>query len=342
MGYKIALIKGDGVGPEVTSSAVHILNEVGFDAEYIEVKAGLSLFKSTGKPIEEEELNKIKECEAILKGPVATPPGPGTYQSVNVLLRKYFDLYVNFRPFENLVNERYPYFNFVIFRENTEELYTGAEWKFNDASIALRIITKRGTQRIVSYSFNYALRNNRKKITVVHKANILKETDGLFRNIFFEESKKYSLQADELIVDSAAYQMVRNPEQLDVLVTPNLYGDILSDLAAGLVGSLGLCGSANIGDNYAIFEPVHGVAWDIAGKGIANPVGAILSSSYLLEWLSEKHNDKSLDRHSKAISSAVRNVLKLKKFTIELGGNLTTEELTKFIAEEAIRVGEVF
>ncbi|MEM0076951.1 MAG: isocitrate/isopropylmalate family dehydrogenase, partial [Thermoproteota archaeon] len=282
MGYKIALVRGDGVGPEVVSSAVQVLREVGFDAEYIEIKAGLSLFKETGKPIEDEELNKIKECDAALKGPIATLPGPGTYQSVNVLLRKYFNLYVNFRPFENLVNDKYPYFNFIIFRENTEELYTGAEWTLDDTSIALRIITKSATQRIVNYSFNYALKNGRRRITVVHKANILKETDGLFRETFFKESKKYTLQADEVIVDSAAYQLVKNPEQFDILVTPNLYGDILSDLAAGLVGSLGLCGSANIGDSYAIFEPVHGVAWDIAGKGIANPIGAILSSSYLL------------------------------------------------------------
>lgn len=340
MGYKIGLLRGDGVGPEVVSSAVQVLKEVGFDAEYVEIRAGLSLFKEKGKPIEDEELNKIKECDAVLKGPVATLPGPGTYQSVNVLLRKYFNLYINFRPFENLVNEKYPYFNFIIFRENTEELYTGAEWNFNGTSVALRVITKKATQRIANYSFNYALRNNRKRVTVVHKANILKETDGLFRETFFEESKKYPLQADEVIVDSAAYQLVKNPEQFDVLVTPNLYGDILSDLAAGLVGSLGLCGSANIGDDYAIFEPVHGVALDIAGKGVANPIGAILSSSYLLDWLSEKHNDKNLARYSKIVNSAVKAVLKLKKFTRELGGSLTTEELTKLIIEEANKVEE--
>jgi len=340
MGYKIALLRGDGVGPEVVSSAVQVLKEVGFDADYVEIRAGLSLFKEKGKPIEDEELNKIKECDAVLKGPVATLPGPGTYQSVNVLLRKYFNLYINFRPFENLVNEKYPYFNFIIFRENTEELYTGAEWNFNGTSVALRVITKKATQRIANYSFNYALRNNRKRVTVVHKANILKETDGLFRETFFEESKKYPLQADEVIVDSAAYQLVKNPEQFDVLVTPNLYGDILSDLAAGLVGSLGLCGSANIGDDYAIFEPVHGVALDIAGKGVANPIGAILSSSYLLDWLSEKHNDKNLARYSRIVNSAVKAVLKLKKFTRELGGSLTTEELTKLIIEEANKVEE--
>jgi len=342
MGYKIALIRGDGVGPEVVSSAVQVLNEIGFDADYVEIRAGLSLFKETGKPLEEVELSKIKECDAALKGPIATLPGPGTYTSVNVLLRKYFNLYVNFRPFENLVNEKYPYFNFIIFRENTEELYTGAEWNFGEASVALRVITKKATQKIVNYSFNYALKNDRKRVTVVHKANILKETDGLFRDTFFEESKKYPLQADEIIVDSAAYQLVKNPEQFDVLVTPNLYGDILSDLAAGLVGSLGLCGSANIGDKYAIFEPVHGVAWDIAGKGIANPIGAILSSSYLLDWLSEKHNDKRLAKYSKVISLAVKNVLKLKKFTKELGGNLTTEDLTKLIITETKKVEAIF
>lgn len=340
MGYKIALIRGDGVGPEVVSSAVQVLEEVGFDAEYIEVRAGLSLFKERGKPIEEEDLSRIKECDAILKGPIATLPGPRTYQSVNVLLRKYFDLYVNFRPFENLINENYPYFNIIIFRENTEELYTGAEWNFGDASVALRIITKRATQRIVNYSFNYALRNSRRRVTVVHKANILKETDGLFRETFFEESKRYPIKADEIIVDSAAYQLVKNPEQFDILVTPNLYGDILSDLAAGLVGSLGLCGSANIGDNYAMFEPVHGVALDIAGKGVANPIGAILSSSYLLDWLSVKHDDKKLAKGSKVISSAVKSVLMLKKFTKELGGDLTTGELTKLIIEEAKKVEE--
>ncbi len=331
MKYKIGIISGDGIGPEVISSALKLLSELNFDAEYIEIKAGLNFYKISGKPIEDSALEKLEECDAILKGPIATLP-KSSYPSITIMLRKHFDLYINFRPFINVINNKFPYFNLIIFRENTEGLYSGAEWRLNDLAITLQITTKKATERIVRHALNYAIKNNRKRVTVVHKATVIKETDGLFREIFFNEAKKYnSIKADEILVDTAAYQLIKNPEEFDILVTPNLYGDILSDLVAGLIGSLGLCGSANIGDKYALFEPVHGTALDIAGKGIANPIGAILASSYLLDWLSEKKNDKKLKTLSKAIEKAVIITLKSNKLTKDLGGNLNTDEITKII-----------
>jgi len=342
MGFKIGIIRGDGVGPEIVSSALKVLEEIEFNAEYIEVEAGLELYKKSGRAIEDGGLEKLSECDATLKGPIATLPGPGTYQSINVLLRKHFNLYVNFRPFVNIINNKFPYFDFVILRENTEELYSGIEWSTKDFSIALRIISRAATEKIVRYAFNYAVKNNRKRVTVVHKANILKETDGLFRAIFFEESKKYSsLKVDEVIVDAAAYQLVKNPESFDVLVTPNLYGDILSDLAAGLVGSLGLCGSANIGENYAVFEPVHGAAFDIAKKGIANPVGMILSTSYMLKWLGERKDEEKTRKLGEILEVATGKVLKAGNLTVELGGSLKTSELVGLIIKEAKNLKEV-
>lgn len=340
MKYKIGIIYGDGIGPEVISSTLELLNELNFDAEYIEIKAGFNFYKISGKPIEESAFEKLEECDAILKGPIATLP-KSSYPSITLMLRKHFDLYVNFRPFINIINNKFPYFNFIIFRENTEGLYSGAEWRSNDLAITLQITSKKATERIVRYAINYAIKNNRKKITVVHKATVIKETDGLFREIFFNETQKYnSIKADEILVDSAAYQLIKNPEQFDILVTPNLYGDILSDLAAGLVGSLGLCGSANIGDTYALFEPVHGTASDIAGKGIANPIGAMLATSYLLDWLSEKRNNPKLKTLSKAIEKAIIITLKSNNLTKDLGGNLNTNELTKIITINAKNILE--
>lgn len=335
MKYKIGVIYGDGIGPEVISSTLNLLNDLGFDAEYIKINAGLNFYKISGKPIEDSALEKLKECHAILKGPIGTLP-ESSYPSITVMLRKYFNLYINFRPFVNIINDKFPYFNFIIFRENTEGLYSGIEWRSEDLAITLQITSRKTTEKLVKYALNYAIKNNRKRITVVHKATVIKETDGLFREIFFKEAQKYStINADEILVDSAAYQLVKNPEQFDILVTPNLYGDILSDLAAGLVGSLGLCGSANIGDEYALFEPVHGTAMDIAGKGIANPIGSILAASYMLGWLSEKNNDKKLKMLENAIEKAVTDTLKSKYFTKELGGSLTTTELIKIITTNA-------
>ncbi len=331
MKYKIGVIYGDGIGPEVISATINLLDELNFNAEYIKIDAGLNFYKISGKPIEDSAIEKLRECDAVLKGPIATLP-ESSYPSITVMLRKYFGLYVNFRPFVNIINDKFPYFNFIIFRENTEGLYSGVEWRSEDLAITLQITSRKATEKIVNYALNYAIKNNRRRVTVVHKATVIKETDGLFREIFFKEAQKFSsIKADEILVDSAAYQLVKNPEQFDVLVTPNLYGDILSDLAAGLVGSLGLCGSANIGDNYALFEPVHGTAVDIAGKGIANPIGAILSSSYMLRWLSERRNDETLKILGDKIEKAVFDTLRSKHFTKELGGNFTTNELVKII-----------
>ncbi|MCD6113666.1 MAG: isocitrate/isopropylmalate dehydrogenase family protein, partial [Thermoprotei archaeon] len=295
--YKVAVIEGDGVGPEIVREAIRLLNEVGFNAEYIKINAGLKYYEETGKTIEDGALDIIRKTHALIKGPIATPLGPGTYRSVNVWLRKQLGLYANVRPFRSYRGISLKELDIVVIRENTEGAYSGVEEKIPEGAVTYRIITREATEKIVRFAFEYARKYGRKKVTVVHKANILKESDGLFRNIFFEIAREYpNIESDEVIVDAAAYKLVKRPHLFDVMVTPNLYGDILSDLVAGVVGGLGLCGSAQIGDNYAAFEPVHGTAVTVAGKGIANPIGEIKAASLMLKWLSERHGDGKLRR----------------------------------------------
>ncbi len=335
--YKIAVIEGDGVGPEIVRETIRLLDEVGFNAEYIKLNAGLKYYEKTGKTIEDGALDVIREAHALIKGPIATPLGPGTYRSVNVWLRKQLSLYANVRPFRSYKGISLKDLDIVVIRENTEGAYSGVEEKIPEGAVTYRIITKKATEKIVRFAFEYARKYGRKKVTVVHKANILKESDGLFRNIFFEIAKEYpNIESDEVIVDAAAYKLVKRPYLFDVMVTPNLYGDILSDLVAGIVGGLGLCGSAQIGDNYAAFEPVHGTAVTVAGKGVANPIGEIKAASLMLKWLSERHGDEKLKRIHEAIEEAVR-------FTIEearilpqdLGGTAKTVEVANAIISKA-------
>ncbi len=335
MEYKIALMYGDGVGPELVTATTSLLRSVGFDPEYVTIEGGLEFQRRTGSPLSGNAFELIKESDAMLKGPVATPSGPDSFQSINVQIRKSFDLYVNFRPFRSLVTSKHPLVDILMFRENTEEAYSGIEWGSDSASVGLRIITRKASERIAEYAFNHARKNHRKTITVVHKATILKETDGLFRNAFFSIASNYpDLEASEILVDAAAYQLVRDPERFDTIVTPNSYGDILSDLIAGIVGSLGLCGSANIGDHYAVFEPAHGTAWDLANKDVANPTGMILSAVYMLQWLGESKSDSFLLRIASEVEKSTICILNRPLLTKELGGTASLSEFMREIERE--------
>jgi len=324
--FKIGVIYGDGIGPEIVSAALQVLEATGLDLEFVELGAGYEYFKKTGKPFEDDIIDKVRRLDAVLKGPLYTPPGPSGYRSINVLLRQALDLYINLRPFRSFRGISEKNFNVALVRENTEDVYVGIEWRFRGSAFTLRIITEFGSKRVVEYAFRYALERGFNRVTVVHKANILKETDGLFREVFFEVAKKYpNVVADEVLVDTAAYKLIKNPGEFGVIVTTNLYGDILSDLLAGLVGSLGLCASAQIGDGAAVFEPVHGVAFDIAGKGVANPSGEILAAAYMLQYLGSTRSDRRTLEIGKIIEESVAEVVKERlALTPDLGGRSST------------------
>ena len=333
--YKIALIRGDGIGPEVIAIALEVLRAVDFDVEYVEIAAGLDHFRKTGRPLEEGAIDTIRSCDALLKGPLTTPVGWG-YSSVNVALRRELGLFANIRPFRSLKGiSLHEGLDVILIRENTEGLYSGSEIRGDDSAVALRVVTRNACERLCRFAFEYAVERGRRKVTAVHKANILRESDGLFRRVFFEVAKGYAgIEADELLVDAAAYKVVVDPSSLDVMVTPNLYGDILSDELAGIVGSIGLCGSAQIGVDFAAFEPVHGTAPDIAGKGVANPIGAVISASLMLEWLACKSGDESLAEASRKILKAVERVLELERvLTPDLGGTAKTEDVERALLE---------
>ena len=334
--YRIGVMPGDGVGPEVVGVAVRVLRELLPEAELVEIGAGYEFMKRTGKPLEDGALDVIRSVDAVIKGPLATPPGPGTIKSINVYLRRELGLYANVRPFRSFRGISLGEFDFVIVRENTEGLYSGVEGRAGDAAFAVRVVTRRGCERVVEFALSYAARRGYARVTAVHKANILKETDGLFREVFFDAARRYpGIRADEMYVDAAAYSLVRDPGSFGVIVTPNLYGDILSDEAAALVGSLGLCGSAQIGDDAAIFEPVHGTAPDIAGKRIANPAGELTALALMLEYMGERRGDRRLVAISRALSEAIRRVIEGRKaLTPDLGGTSTTDSFGETVLSE--------
>ena len=329
MSFKIALIYGDGVGPEVIKAALEVLEALGFDAEYVEVKAGYEYWRRTGKPMEDGALDVIRSCRCVLKGPLMTPPGTDSYRSVTVMLRQALDLYANVRPFKSF-GKASKKIDMVIVRENTEDLYSGIEYRLGSTAITLRVVSERASKRIARFAFELAKREGRRKVAVVHKANVMKESCGLFRSAFFEVAKLYpEIQAEEIVVDSAAYRIVVAPETLDVLVTPNMFGDILSDVAAGVVGSLGLAPSANIGDGYAMFEPVHGTAPDIAGKGVANPIASILSAAMMLSYLGDA-------KRARAIEVAVDELIaEGRVLTPDMGGTAKTVDVAREVARRA-------
>ncbi len=327
---RVTLIPGDGIGPEVSFAAKKVVEETGVDINWVTINAGANVYEKTGEFIPDKLINSIKENKIVLKGPITTPVGKG-FRSINVTLRQKFKTYANIRPVKTIpgLDGMFENVDLVVFRENTEGLYTGIEHITTDGvTEAIKVITKKGSRRIVNSAFEYALKNKRKKVTAVHKANIMKITDGLFLECAREVAKQYpQIEYEEKIVDNMCMQLVMHWQKYDVLVTTNLYGDILSDLSSGLVGGLGLCPGANIGDEVGIFEAVHGSAPDIAGKNLANPTACILSAAMMLEYIGEK-------REGQKVRKAIWDVVEKKKYvTKDLGGEATTEEMTAAICK---------
>lgn len=330
MTYNITLIPGDGIGPEVMEAARAVIDATGLDINWEIVEAGEKVIGEYGTPLPEYVIESIKKNKIAIKGPVTTPIGKG-FRSVNVTLRQRLDLYANVRPVKTYkgVPTRYENVDLVIVRENTEDLYAGIEHKVGDgAAESIKIITKKASDRIVEYAFDLAKKQGRKKVTAVHKANIMKLSDGLFLNCAREVAEKYKeIEFNDMIVDAMSMRLVQIPEKYDVLVMPNLYGDILSDMAAGLVGGIGVVPGANIGKDTAVFEAVHGSAPDIAGQNIANPTAAILTGVMMLRHIGElRIADKIDNALSKVLSEG-------KVVTSDLGGNAKTMEF----AEEIIK-----
>lgn len=320
--YRVTLIPGDGIGPEVSKAMKKVVEATGVKIEWEEVNAGEGVIEKYKTPIPKYVIDSIKKNKVAIKGPITTPVGQG-FRSVNVTLRQELDLYVNLRPIKSFkgIKSRYENIDLVIVRENTEDLYAGIEHRIGDfAAETIKIITKGASERIVEFACDYVEKNKRKKLIAVHKANIMKLSDGLFLDTFKEVVENRGVDYDDLIVDAAAMNLVLNPEKYDVMVMPNLYGDILSDLGAGLVGGLGIIPSANIGKNCAIFEAVHGSAPQIAGKGIANPTAIIQSAVMMLKYIGEYEAGLKIE---KALEKVFE---KGEKLTEDLGGNSTTDE----------------
>ncbi|MGC8599437.1 MAG: isocitrate/isopropylmalate dehydrogenase family protein [Nitrososphaeria archaeon] len=337
--YKISIIKGDGIGPEVIGATEKVINAVeerfSLYFEKIFIEAGLEAFKKYGTNLPSFSIEMIKQSECLLKGPTTSLEGEGTELGVPVKIRKIFDLYANLRPLRNLprVKSVYNDVDLLIVRENTEGMYSGLEYKINEGvNIGIRVATEKGAHRIIHEAFEQA-RGRRKKITLGHKSNVLKMTDGLYKQVFENFSKKYGdVEAKEEHIDALAMKLVMKPQDYDVIVLENLYGDIISDLAAGLVGGLGMAPSANIGETFAMFEPIHGSAPDIAGKNIANPIAAVLSFSMCLDWIGEKEVSQAVNR------AVVNSLEKGDKLTVDLGGRATTYEMAESIAKEIISI----
>ena len=329
---KITVIPGDGIGPSIIESAIQILTHAGCDFEYEYADAGLVALEKHGELLPQATLDLIEKNKVSLKGPLTTPVGGG-FTSINVSLRKKFNLYANVRPVLSFkgTRSRYDNIDIITVRENTEGMYSGAGQKRSDdnkSAVAMSIITREGAERIVKFAFELARQEGRKKVTIIHKANILKSTSGLFLEVAREVASRYpDIQSEEMIVDAACMNLVMYPERFDVMVTTNLFGDILSDLCAGLVGGLGMAPGANIGDGAAIFEAVHGSAPDIAGKNIANPTSVILASIQMLEYL-------GMQNKAERIREAVRATIESgDRVTRDLGGTASTSEFTQSIID---------
>lgn len=325
----ITLINGDGIGPEISDSVVKIIKASGLEINWDVQSAGEDVIATEGVPLPQRVLDSIKENKIALKAPVTTPIGKG-FRSVNVQLRKDLDLYANLRPCKNLpgVNTRFENVDLVVVRENTEDLYAGVEEQIDENTAhSIKIITRKASERICRFAFDYAVKNNRHEVCVVTKANIMKLSDGLFLDTFRQVAKNYpQIKSREILVDNLCMQLVQDPTKFDVLVLPNLYGDIVSDLTAGLIGGLGVAQGANIGLDYAVFEPVHGSAPDIKGQNKANPTALLLSAIEMLKYIGE---NIYADKIEKALFKTLANGDK----TQDLGGKLSTTEFTdKIIA----------
>lgn len=357
MSYKVTLIPGDGIGPEVTKAAKLCVESTGVDIEWEEYLIGETALEKQSALLPKDTIDSIKKNKIALKGPATTPVGE-SFRSVNVALRKELDLYVNLRPVLSLnsVKQLYKNVDIVVVRENTEDLYVGIEFDIGDVfttdlikrinkhqgrklsdntAISLKTISKEGSRRVIKFAFEYALKNKRKKVSCVHKANILKFSDGLFLKTFYEMAKDYdSLEANDYIVDNLSMQLVLRPYNFDVLVLPNLYGDIISDLCSGLVGGLGLAPGGNIGKDMAVFEPVHGSAPKYAGKNKVNPVATILSGGLMLKYMGEKDAALKIER---AVNDVIRED---KSVTYDLKSDrndpsaVGTNEVAEAIAEK--------
>ena len=326
--HKVTLLRGDGIGPEICESVVQVFQAAHVPVIWQEVEAGLSVFEKTGEALGPEVVEILRANKIALKGPTSTPIGKG-HQSINVRIRKALDLFVNVRPSLSLPALPTPFHDvdLVIVRENIEDTYGGIEYRQSeDCAIALRISTRTGARRAHEYAFNLARKEGRKKVTCVHKANIMKMTDGQWLEVFYEVAKEFTdIQANDILIDNCCMQLVVRPQQFDVLVLPNLFGDIVSDLCAGLVGGLGIASGANIGCDGAIFEAVHGSAPDIAGKGLANPTAILFSAVSMLYHL-------GLRDHGDQIKAALKKALALEsERTHDLGGRGDTKSFTKAI-----------
>ncbi|MBP2016044.1 isocitrate/isopropylmalate dehydrogenase family protein [Anaerococcus degeneri] len=325
---KITLIRGDGIGPEITAAMEKVVGALGIDLEFEEINAGLSVFEEEGVYILQRLFDSINKNKIAIKGPITTPIGHG-FRSINVELRKKFDLFANIRPIKvpGPLELKFDGVDMVIFRENTEDLYAGIEEKISsDEAHSIKVITREKSQRIIEKAFEYARKNARNKVSIITKANIMKLSDGLFLEVGREVSKKFpDIEFEELLVDNTAMQMVMNPGRFDVLVTENLYGDILSDLGAGLVGGLGLMPGVNKGKDIAIYESIHGSAPDIAGKNLANPIAMLLTLCLLLDDINEK------EKAEKIRSAIYKTLADKKNYTRDLGGENTTTGITDAI-----------
>jgi len=331
MPQTVTLIPGDGIGPDITRAVVRVLEAAGAEFDWDEKPAGVSAVETHNTPLPQETIDSIRTHRVALKGPLTTPSGVG-FRSINVALRKEFDLYANVRPAHTLVTGgRYEDVDIVLIRENTEGLYSGVEHYIGigddprAAAESVMLVTRFGVNRILRYAFEYAVNNGRKKVTLAHKANILKYTQGLFLDMGKEIAKEYEgrVEFEDQIIDAAAMKLVMDPGRFDVIVSENMFGDILSDLIAGLVGGLGLAPGANIGKDAAIFEAVHGSAPDIAGKNIANPAALLMGATMMLDHLGMA---EPAGRIRTALSGAIREKDTL---TPDLGGSGTTDSFTE-------------
>jgi isocitrate dehydrogenase (NAD+) len=333
--HRVTCIPGDGIGPEIMAATKVAVAATGVRIEWVDMEAGADVMDKYGTPLPQTVIDSVRDTKAALKGPITTPVGSG-FRSVNVALRKELDLYANLRPAVSIpgVRSRYEGVDLVVVRENTEDLYAGVEHMVGlDAAESIKIITRKGSERIARFAFEYARREGRRKVTAVHKANIMKLTDGLFLAVSREVAESYpDIEFEDRIVDNMCMQLVQKPELYDVLLCPNLYGDILSDLCAGLVGGLGVAPGANIGEQIAVFEPVHGSAPKYAGLDKADPTALILSAVLLLGHLGEPKAAHALFEGVRAVIGAGKRV------TYDLGGQSGTRDMGEAVAEEVGRL----
>tara|TARA_B100000029_G_scaffold92697_1_gene82656 strand:+ start:1349 stop:2365 length:1017 start_codon:yes stop_codon:yes gene_type:complete len=337
--YNISLITGDGIGPELSESAISVLetihDKLDVKTEIISLEAGDIALKKYSKALPDETFQSIKKSDACLKAPVGESAA-----DVIVVLRRNLDLYANIRPAKSYPNtpSLRNDIDLVIVRENTEDLYTGQEFMIDDSAVALRVISEKASKRIARHAFQTAIqRNQKKRVTCVHKSNVMRITDGLFAASCESIANEFSnVEFDQMYVDACSMNLIRQPQDFDVIVTTNLFGDILSDESSQVVGGLGMAPAANLGDDFGLFEPVHGAAFDIAGKNIANPTSFILSIKMMLEWLGNKNNDQNSIFASQTLERTVLEVIESGITTKDVGGNMSTREFTKEITNRLV------